>query len=85
MNGTPPPAAAAPAKRPRSAPLDANLRNRLATALSTERPEHIAARADVSAATVLRARNGTPVSPLVRAALVRALDVNRPPAASVAA
>lgn len=85
MQGTQPPTAAAPPRRPRSTPLDNDLRNRLAVALSTERPEHIAARADVSAATVLRARNGTPVSGLVRAALARALGFNPSPAASVAA
>ncbi len=66
-----------PARRPRSAPLDNDLRHRLAVALSTERPERIATRADVSVATVLRARNGAPVSPLVRNALALALDAGQ--------
>ena len=48
-------------------------------------PERIATRADVSVATVLRARNGAPVSGLVRDALARALGFNPTPAPPVAA
>ncbi len=85
MQGPQPPTAAAPPRRPRSTPIDNDLRNRLAVALSTERPERIATRADVSVATVLRARNGAPVSGLVRDALARALGFNPTPAPPVAA
>lgn len=76
MEGTQPPTPAAPGKRPRSTPVDPNLRAELGAALARERPESIAARADVSLATVLRARQGLPVSPLVRAALARAVNPN---------
>lgn len=82
MNGTSPPPPAAPGKRPRSTPVDTNLRAELGAALARERPESIAARADVSLATVLRARGGLPVSSLVRAALARAVAPINPAVAA---
>ena len=83
MEGTQPPTPAATRKRPRSSPIASDLRAELGAALARERPESIAARADVSLATVLRARDGHPVSPLVSAALARA--VNGPLSPAVAA
>ena len=67
-------------RRKASAPLPDAVRHQLGAAVADARPEHIAARADVSTATVRRALAGEAVSPLVRAALSRALAVDPSPA-----
>jgi len=78
MQGTPAPTSAP--RRKASAPLPEDLRHQLGAIVAAARPEHIAARADVSTASVRRALAGEAVSPLVRAALSRALAVNTSPA-----
>lgn len=80
MQGTNP--SPASARRKASAPLPSPLRAQLGAALDTNRPEVIAVRAEVSTATVRRALAGEAVSPLVRAALARALDGINPPVAA---
>lgn len=70
--------ASTPPRRPRAAALDNDLRARLADALSRERPEAVALRAEVSTATVQRACAGRPVLAPMRAALSRAIGASPP-------
>ena len=81
MTCPPPPPSPAPRRKP-SAPLDNDLRARLADALADGPAEPIAAAASMSVATVRKAARGGPVRPIVRAALARVVPAA---AATVAA